>query len=324
MFCPSCGAENRSGREYCDRCGERVAPPNQERLNRSDLAKCAKCGAINHARAPHCIGCGILRDQTNALPLPAISEPPERPRPVQPRGEPRGDPRVDSRPEARSEPRAEPQGELRGEPRAERPPEKNGEPGQESPASARSEPPPPASEARRPAEKARTRRDETHAGGRFGPPHRSPEQVAQPEAANAHGADSAARIERGPFVNDSGARDATLPEELKGWNWAAFMWGMIGFAPIWGYLNRVWIALVLAFVWLSPFMPAGWRGPMIVAALVVTVYLGFKGNELAWRARRWESVDQFKRVQQSWMTWGMLIAVAQIVFYLIFVYMARG
>lgn len=115
-----------------------------------------------------------------------------------------------------------------------------------------------------------------------------------------------------------------LPEELKGWNWAAFMWGMIGFAPIWGYFNRVWIALILAFVWLSPFMPAGVRGPILLVALAVTVYLGFKGNEMAWRARRWESVEQFRRVQQGWMTWGLLIAIAQIVFYLIFVYVARG
>jgi hypothetical protein len=125
------------------------------------------------------------------------------------------------------------------------------------------------------------------------------------------------------MVNDSGTSDAALPEELKGWNWGAFLWGMIGFAPIWGYFNRVWIALVLVFVWVSPFVPTVLRGPIIIAGLLVTVYLGFKGNELVWRARRWESADHFRRVQQGWMTWGLLIAVVQILVYLVFLYIAR-
>ncbi len=126
-----------------------------------------------------------------------------------------------------------------------------------------------------------------------------------------------------PLVNDSGSRVAVHPEELKGWNWGAFLWGMIGFAPIWGYFNRVWIALLMAFVWVSPFVPTAARPPIIIAGLLLTVYLGFKGNELVWRARRWESADHFRRVQQAWMSWGLLIAVIQIVVYLVFLYIAR-
>ena len=99
---------------------------------------------------------------------------------------------------------------------------------------------------------------------------------------------------------------------------------MIGFAPIWGYFNRVWIALLMGLVWVSPFVPDSARVAMIIGALLLTVYLGFKGNELVWRGRRWESADHFRRVQQGWMTWGLLFAVVQIVVYLIILYVARG
>jgi len=30
------------------------------------------------------------------------------------------------------------------------------------------------------------------------------------------------------------------------------------------------------------------------------IVLGLKGNEWAWRARKWESIEQFKSSQENW------------------------
>ena len=65
---------------------------------------------------------------------------------------------------------------------------------------------------------------------------------------------------------------ATVSAELQGLELGC------GFLPswIWGIGNSVWIAL-LAFI---PFVN-----------IIVPFYLLFKGNELAWRAKQWDSVE---------------------------------
>jgi serine/threonine protein kinase len=78
-----------------------------------------------------------------------------------------------------------------------------------------------------------------------------------------------------------------VPDEIQGWNWGAF------FMPwFWLWTNQVWVGLFC----LIPY--AGW---------LMTIALGAKGNEWAWKSRRWRSVEQFKRHQQGWAVTGMLI-----------------
>jgi hypothetical protein len=254
MFCPSCGTQNQPDREYCDRCGERVAAPDIERFPRGELAKCARCGTINRIRAPHCLGCGVLQGQTTAIALSTIAETPARPAPRQPR------------PEARPQ----------------------------APA------PPPPRAAPRPAPRPAPDRPDP----RFGPPTLGPEPATEPDAGRA--APVHTRASHAGSVNDSGAPSAVLPAELKGWNWGAFLLG-----PVWGLFNGVWFALVLAVIWVLPLLPRWTATPLVFGGLALIVYLGLKGNELAWRAKRWDSVEHFRRVQQSWATWGLLVAVAQ-------------
>ena len=38
-------------------------------------------------------------------------------------------------------------------------------------------------------------------------------------------------------------------------------------------------------------------------------YLGFKGREMAWRNKRWDSIDEFNRVQKKWSKWGVILVV---------------
>ncbi len=89
-----------------------------------------------------------------------------------------------------------------------------------------------------------------------------------------------------------------VPEEIHGWNWGAF------FIPgLWCIPNRVWIGLVswadLSLITLPLTFGTMWP--------IMAVVLGVKGNEWAWKSRRWKSVREFKRHQRLWAIAGFLI-----------------
>lgn len=96
---------------------------------------------------------------------------------------------------------------------------------------------------------------------------------------------------------DNRSAGEALPAELKGkWNWGGFL-----LTPFWGIGNRVWIALI-AFAGFIPII--GW-----IVALGVAVYIGMKGNELAWQSKQWNSVEHFKEVQRKWAIAGLVVVV---------------
>jgi len=108
--------------------------------------------------------------------------------------------------------------------------------------------------------------------------------------------------------NDSGTPDAQLPEELKGWNLGGL------FIPfVWGPFNRVWIGMAVLSVGLLPIPPL--LGLLVYGPIAMLV--GMRGNELAWRARRWDSVDHFRSVQGQWAKWGAICFIIFIVTILI-------
>ena len=85
--------------------------------------------------------------------------------------------------------------------------------------------------------------------------------------------------------NSSGmGEQSVVPPELQGLNWGAFMLNWI-----WGLGNGVTIALLALVV---PFF---------------NVYLLIKGNELAWKAKRWESVEVFQATQRKWLKGGLIL-----------------
>ena len=88
--------------------------------------------------------------------------------------------------------------------------------------------------------------------------------------------------------NTSGqGKSAVVPQEVRGWNWGAFL-----LTWIWGIGNRVWLAF-LVFL------------PIPLAAFAMSIVLGVKGSEWAWQSRKWDSVERFKRTQRTWMYWGI-------------------
>jgi len=88
--------------------------------------------------------------------------------------------------------------------------------------------------------------------------------------------------------NTSGqGESATVPEEVKGWSWGAF-----ALTWIWGVCNGVLISLLC----LIP-----------VFAIVWAFVLGVKGNEWAWRNKKWDNVEHFKSTQRPWDIAGIVI-----------------
>ena len=95
------------------------------------------------------------------------------------------------------------------------------------------------------------------------------------------------------LINNSGCginnTTEEVPDEIKGWNWGAFLlpW-------FWLWTNQVWVGLLC-------FVPQ--------TGFVVTLALGAKGNEWAWKSRRWRSIQQFKEHQRGWAIAGLMIGV---------------
>jgi len=77
--------------------------------------------------------------------------------------------------------------------------------------------------------------------------------------------------------------------ELKKFNWGAF-----GFSVFWGIGNKVYISLLC----LIP-----------VFNLVWMFICGIKGNRWAWENGDYESIEEFKKVQQSWKVPGIIYTI---------------
>lgn len=105
------------------------------------------------------------------------------------------------------------------------------------------------------------------------------------------------------MVNTSGAR-STVPEDVKrGWNWGGCtlgcFWALAMRMPLWALA-----ALVSGFC--------------ALLSIPLAIFLGIKGNELAWQNRHFESVEQFRAVQRAWAIWGVSVTIIATVLYLVF------
>lgn len=88
--------------------------------------------------------------------------------------------------------------------------------------------------------------------------------------------------------NTSGMGDqSVVPQEIKGWSWGAFLWNWI-----WGVGNNTWIALLT----LLPFVN-----------IIMTIVLGIKGREWAWKNKKWDSIEAFNKTQKNWVKWWLII-----------------
>lgn len=87
------------------------------------------------------------------------------------------------------------------------------------------------------------------------------------------------------IINNSGMKENDFPDGVKGWSWGAF------------FLNWIWAGFNKSYIGLLAFFP--------YIGFFVAIYLGFKGRQLAWKHKKWESLEHFNRVQRKWSQWGV-------------------
>jgi len=129
--------------------------------------------------------------------------------------------------------------------------------------------------------------------------------------------DASARNSSPTLANNSGQGhlfddSVKVPREIQGWNWGAF------FLPgVWCITNQVWIGLIswTDFSLITLPLTLGMTWP------IMAVILGIKGNEWAWKSRRWNSVKDFKRHQRLWAFVGFLLIAALLLLVALIVFM---
>lgn len=108
--------------------------------------------------------------------------------------------------------------------------------------------------------------------------------------------------------------DIKVPDEIKGFNWAAFFLG-----PIWIIGNKVSLAFLI--IYFIPFS-GGW------IQLAYSFGLGFEANKLAWKSKEWESIDAFMENQKKWNRAALIVMPIAIVlftaFYFFIFYIEKG
>lgn len=100
----------------------------------------------------------------------------------------------------------------------------------------------------------------------------------------------------GEWINKD---DDNFPEELKRFNWGAFL-----FNWIWGVMHKKYITLLYFVACLIP----------VIGTLGISLWFGFAGNKWAWQSKNWESIEQFNEVQKNWVKLWFILAVSGIIF----------
>lgn len=85
--------------------------------------------------------------------------------------------------------------------------------------------------------------------------------------------------------------------DLKGFNGGAFL-----LSWVWALNHRYYLGLLALIPCLG---------------LAMQIYLGIKGNEIAWESGRFSTVDDMRACQSIWLKWGLGILVAYIILVII-------
>lgn len=114
------------------------------------------------------------------------------------------------------------------------------------------------------------------------------------------------------FANNSGQgrwldNSIKVPDEIQGWNWGAFL-----LPGLWCLPNHVWIGLI---AWADPTFIISLGIPWLTMAII----LGVKGNEWAWKSRRWRSIAEFKAHQRAWAVVGFAIIILSLLAFLLII-----
>jgi len=82
-------------------------------------------------------------------------------------------------------------------------------------------------------------------------------------------------------------------KQVHKWSWGAFFLPLIYLISMEAGTGLILLFLVLSFI------------PGV--NFIVWFYLGFKGREIAWKKRKWESYEDYVSVQKSWDIAGIIV-----------------
>ena len=95
------------------------------------------------------------------------------------------------------------------------------------------------------------------------------------------------------------SKEDDLPQELKHFNWGAFLMNWI-----WGIMHKKYITLLYFPACLIP----------VIGPIAISIWFGFAGNKWAWESKSWESIEKFNECQQSWVKLWFILAVLGLIF----------
>jgi hypothetical protein len=99
-----------------------------------------------------------------------------------------------------------------------------------------------------------------------------------------------------PLGNPGAGFNNVVPPEVSGkFNWGAFL-----LSWIWGLGNKTYIALIALALSFIPFIGG-------LAGFAFCIWLGIKGNELAWQNKQFPSVEAFHENQKKWAIAGIIV-----------------
>ncbi len=98
-----------------------------------------------------------------------------------------------------------------------------------------------------------------------------------------------------PRDNNSGTGEEAPDSIAHKYNWGAFL-----FNWIWGIKYKKWVLLVILPL---IFIPYGF-----IAAFVMALWAGAKGNQWAWEEVIYKNEDDFHKAQKAWVKWWISLA----------------
>ncbi len=113
-------------------------------------------------------------------------------------------------------------------------------------------------------------------------------------------------------------KSSAVPDEIKKWNWGAFLMNWI-----WGLGSGTYIALLCLVPLVGIVAALILEAPMgaVIAAGVVYVaiaaLIGARGSEWAWQNARWHSIEHFRSAQRKWIWWWFCLVLIGILIVLI-------
>lgn len=112
-------------------------------------------------------------------------------------------------------------------------------------------------------------------------------------------------------------RNIDIEKAKNSWNWGAFLLSWIwalGHACWWPFIV-ILILLLMSYITIVLIFPLGVSFLIMINLfqIALSIYLGIKGNSIAWENGCFENIDHFRRKERGWTIAGVIVLISCIV-----------